>query len=228
MTSCSQLTDIEELVTGELPQACAERLRAHAAQCDQCAAELALLTAERALFERRAKAHAPPPAALSFVLRERLAEEARGHALPRGVRVASFVGRIVRRGHLSAACAAALFLVAAFSRMGTATVVAPSSSKASSPFSPSSFMSSSFMSSSSSSSSESGDEASSGAGMLASFGGDEPRACVVGSATSSQDEGTTRGASSLFSMQETRACADSSSRSLGGCEPFVTCSALRQ
>lgn len=206
MTSCAQFVDIEELVTGELVPSHAARLRAHASECSECAAELRLATAERELFARRAAAVEPPPPALAFALRERLASEASGDpSSRRTAQVRSMVRRFVRRGHVSAACAAALFVVAAFSRLGTGTMTVTAQV----------------------SGAADGELASSG--MLASFGAAEPLACsTVGFAAlaTSRDEGAS--SSSLASMQEARACAVPASRTHDGCEPFVTCSALRQ
>ena len=113
MSFCTQLVELESLVMGELDAGDARALRAHVATCSVCANELELLTAERALFARRAEALdalAPPPAIAAISK----------NAAPR-----SFVpalGRIALRGHFTAACAAALFVVAGLSRLGTASV----------------------------------------------------------------------------------------------------------
>ena len=108
MSSCSQLVELDALVMGELDARDARALRAHIETCVVCATEVDLLSAERALFERRAEALevlAPPPA-----------------LAPVAMPALSALGRIALRGHFTAACAAALFVVASLSRLGTASV----------------------------------------------------------------------------------------------------------
>ncbi|MBX3191900.1 MAG: hypothetical protein KF819_33220 [Labilithrix sp.] len=78
---------------------------------------------ERALFARRAeRPELAPPAEIGLAVEARIAREAKAPA--RGV-----LARLARRGHLSAACVAALFLCAAWvnrePRASVATAIAP-------------------------------------------------------------------------------------------------------
>lgn len=202
MKYCSQLADTEALVLGELEVAHAGRLREHARSCAQCRDEIALVGAERALFARRAEVMSEPPPVLAAVVRRRLDAE----RSPLRRMLAPAVGRLLRRGHVSAASAAALFLVAAFSRTGTTTMVGAASIVA--------------------------DGETNASGMLASFRNDEPAACSPGSAPSvSFDDGAMSSPSAHgASRGEKLACRVSpeGSRSSLPCEPFVTCSWFRQ
>ncbi len=117
MSSCFRLVEVEALVMGELVASDARALRAHVETCSVCAAEMEILAAERALFSRRAEALAPPPplAPLAMPVRASTEKQAWPRFLPA-------LGRIALRGHFTAACAAALFVVASLSRLGTASV----------------------------------------------------------------------------------------------------------
>ncbi|MDB4937967.1 MAG: hypothetical protein JWP87_4939 [Labilithrix sp.] len=220
MTPCSQLEDIEALVLGELDATRAARLEAHAARCVECRAELELTKAERALFSQRACAmlslSAPPPAPV-FVESERATS--RPAAVARSVVPAAL--RLLRRGHVSAACAAALFVVAAFSRIGNPAPNGGTSSMSAS------------------------GEDEEPPGMLASIasfasrsGASEPLACSPGGSAFVSRVATDDGASSSSSgaassshgsLGEVLACgAREASRSTASCEPSVTCSWLRQ
>lgn len=202
MIPCVELADIEALVVGELDATHARRLREHAQSCGACRGEIDLVTAERTLFARRAAVvGAPPPALASAVLRRIDAERSPVRRL-----LAPALG-FVRRGHVSAACAAALFVVAAFSRSGAPAM--PTSGAISA------------------------DEETNASGMLASYGRvDEPAACSLGSVLSaSYDDGAAaRASSNAASRGEVLACRASAdgARSPLPCEPFVTCSWLRQ
>src|SRR3954454_344845 len=138
--SCSQLVEIEDLVLGTIEPARARELRAHVEGCTACRREQAALTEERALFTHREEALAGPSASIVLALRAELTAEvndptaararpsiAGSHVGParRGAtrllrRGAGAVGQVLRRGHVSAACAAMLFAVVAFSRLGGA------------------------------------------------------------------------------------------------------------
>jgi hypothetical protein len=253
VTSCAQLEKLESLVLGELAAPHAADLRAHAARCRECARELELLIEERALFTHRAEAIADPPATVAFVALRRIEEEEATRAarpVPMA-RVASIVPaavRFLRRGHVSAACAAALFLMAAFSRLGAPATSAISPAVAE-------------------------DEDGARAGLLASLRSDEPLACSAGwgasagavgaaaavcalgespeshddargaslsslslsgsLALSSSSSSSTSGgafASSFAAIREELACGSSSGEACAAasCEPSVTCWSLRQ
>lgn len=215
MTSCSQLEELEALVMGELEQTHARVLRAHAATCEPCATELAMLTAERELFARRAQAFdAPLPAFVSPPRAARAVEEPPMAQLPR---ILPALGRLAMRGHFSAACAAALFVVAALSRLGTSSMSASMS-----------------LSMSDDAVATADDADGAGSGMLASYGGGETLVCTLGGLGSnamSRDDGLMTSSSSGGSRAEVLACgAGTASRATGAasCEPSVTCSALRQ
>ena len=119
MKSCSQLEDIDDLAFGRLEPPRAEALGAHAALCAVCGEELAMVSAERALFVRRAERVDAPPA-VAVALEERLLAEVSPAPSRWGAMFDAGI-RFLRRGHFSAACAAALFLVVAFSRLGSET-----------------------------------------------------------------------------------------------------------
>jgi anti-sigma factor RsiW len=215
VTSCSQLEDLDALVMGELEAAHARELYAHAVVCASCANELATLTAERELFARRAEAldatfvaplaaFVPPPRAAGT------ATEAR--------RVLPALGLLAMRGHFSAACAAALFVVAALSRLGTASMSASMNDGAVA---------------------LTADETTAGSGAIASYRGDgETLACVLGASSGSRglgamtyDEDLATSSSSGATRAEVLACGGRASEGvIGGasCEPSVTCSAQRQ
>jgi hypothetical protein len=221
VTSCSQLEDLDALVMDELDAGHARELRAHAATCPACATELSMLTAERALFAHRAEAldvFVAPPAmtvAAPAILQMR--------------RLLPTLGRIVVRGQFSAACAAALFVVAALSRLGTSSM-------------------SMSMSLDDGMVSMSADEGAAGSGMLASYREGEPLACSTGmfgqlvgsgsfvgrgaSGAMSRDDGAMTSSSSGASRGEVLACggggALEGARGGASCEPSVTCSAVRQ
>lgn len=119
---CTQVIEIDELASGMLAPSAAAALRRHIEACHECRAELVMVTAERALFDRRAAVYAAPPPALAVAIEERLAEEI---AKPKGSVITS-LRHVFARGHFTAACAAAAFLVAAFSRSGGGGVTAVS------------------------------------------------------------------------------------------------------
>lgn len=202
MKSCSQLADTEALVLGELDAALAGRLRDHARSCAQCRDEIALVTAERALFARRAEVmHEPPPALTSAVERRLDSERS-----PLRRMLAPAMGQLLRRGHVSAACAAALFVVCAFSRTGTTAMAGAASIVA--------------------------DDETNSSAMLISLRTDEPAACSLasGPSVSFDDGATSSSSSSLAPRGEALACRVSpeGARASLPCEPFVTCSWLRQ
>jgi hypothetical protein len=121
VTSCSQLLEIEELVLGDLPAGRSDELLAHVEGCQECRAELTMVTAERALFVRRAEVAPGPPAALAIAVRERVTAQAVDARASTGASVTHLASRFasaLRRGHVSVAFAAALFIVAGFSRLG--------------------------------------------------------------------------------------------------------------
>ena len=150
MTSCAQLVEIEDLVLGTLEPARARELRAHVASCGPCRAEEAALHEERALFTYREACVEAPSPALAAALRARLAVEvadatsARARLSVTGSRVgparrgatrlvrrgASVLAGVLRRGHVSAACAAALFAFVAFSKLGNAPLLPPDDASA--------------------------------------------------------------------------------------------------
>ena len=211
MKSCSQLEDIDELVLGRLSASRAEALRAHVVACAECREELALASAERALFSRRAEVASAPPPAVTIALRERLANEV---APSRSRRVGAGMLRILRRGHFTAACAAALFFVAAFSRLGGDRGALTSSSPIMV------------------------DGEGQASGVLASMTRHESFACSMTSASSLADDdvgsssssSSSSGTMSLASLDGVLACGGSASVSRvdTSCEPSVTCSSLRQ
>jgi hypothetical protein len=204
--SCSQLERIEALALGELDSAESTELRAHVRGCPACRDELALALAERALFVRRAEVMPHAPAAPAF---------AAGPAprVFRAPRVVPALARLLRRGHVSAACAAALFVVAAFSRLGN-----PAAAGSAASISP--------------------DDEGNASGMLASIArGAEPLACSYGAGPvssgddelSSSSNGALSSSPSQRSAGEALACeAREGSRAAASCEPSVTCSWARQ
>lgn len=206
MTTCSQLMDIDSLVAGELEPPHAVLLRAHAAGCAACRAEMSLVTAERALFAHRAEAMPGPPVVSLPEMRRIVVRSLQTNHGPA-------LAKLLRRGHFTAACAAALFMVAAFSRPGRATRADVPSVLADGEAAPS--------------------------GMLASIA-DEPLACSSGGGVASsfasmvsEDLGiattTTTSAplASLGHRDRVLAC-ETRARSQADCEPYVTCSSLRQ
>lgn len=116
---CTQVIDVEELVTGSLDADDALELRRHVAGCADCSVELRMLQAERALFARRAEIDPGPPPSLSVDI-QRIEECLVATRNPRPI--AASIKHIFARGHFTAACAAALFLLAAFSRSGAGGV----------------------------------------------------------------------------------------------------------
>ena len=150
MIACSQLMEIEDLVLGNAEPSRAGPLRAHLAGCAACRREHAMLTEERALFVHRASVFERPPPVIAALLRVQLAAEvaspAASGAWPglrgalvgpprRGAvrfadagpgpvgRAAAALGQVLRRGHVSAACAAFLFALVAFSKLGGAPLL---------------------------------------------------------------------------------------------------------
>lgn len=110
MTSCVHLDVVEDLVLGTLAPERADELRAHLERCEDCALAHAMFAEERALFAQRAEVVAAPP---------RLALPA--PAAPRPVaRLARLAQRAMRSQALPA-LAAAVFLFAGVSRLGTSS-----------------------------------------------------------------------------------------------------------
>ena len=225
MTSCSQLEELDAMVMGELDASEARTLRAHTDTCAACAMELAMLVEERALFARRARAldalDPPRPMAASVRATPVVLPANDYESEPR--RMLPALGRIAMRGHFTAACAAALFVVAALSRLGTATV-------------------SMSMNDDVASIATHDDEAVSVTGMLASYRSGEPLACSLAGFGGSSGTGSA-GAASTAIMREDGAMTSSSSGASRGellactpdiatagamCEPSVTCSVQRQ
>ncbi len=116
MTSCVHLESVEDLVLGTLAADRAEELRAHLHHCDHCALARSMFEEERELFARRAEVAdvvAPPPQ-LTFP----------APARPRHVAQLASLGKLARRAMRSQALpalAAAFFLFAGVSRLGTST-----------------------------------------------------------------------------------------------------------
>ena len=205
--TCSQLVDIDSLVAGELDAPHAGKLRVHTARCSACRAEMELVTAERALFVSRAEAMAPPPPPPSSLVPSLRASPVRTLAT------------VFRRGHFTAACAAALLMFAAFSRPGAAT-----RSELGAPVS--------------------ADGEAAPTGILASFSAfgsfvaDETLACSSGgagsgllsaSSTTPDDLGVAAAPSApLASVGERVLACGTRAPSPGDCEPSVTCSSPRQ
>ena len=233
--SCSQLIEIEDLVLGTIEPARARELRAHLEACTACRREEALVTKERALFTHREASLVLPSASIAVALRAQLTAEVRtvtegavararpsitgSHIGParRGAtrlvrRGASAVGRVLRHGHVSAACAAFLFALVAFSKLGGAPILpaAALDSVGSEP--------------------EGGPKAS----LLSQSLAEETLACSLGGSmttfshdTVASSGATTQSSSSGATMREVLACG-SSDGSGASCEPSVTCTSLRQ
>lgn len=233
--SCSQLFEIEDLVLETAEPARAKELRAHVEGCTACRLEQAAVTKERALFTHRAEALpscAEPPASIAELLRAQLAAEvadpaSRARPSLRGSRLgparrgaslfvrrgASALGRVLRRGHVSAACAAFLFALVAFSKLGGAPILPQPDADGAS-------------------------EARAN-GRTASFSAssraDETLACSLGVSmmTTRDDQLVSSGATTQSSpygatIRDELACGRGSEGSSASCEPGVTCSALRQ
>ena len=127
--SCSELVEIEDLVLGTIAQARARELRAHLVSCTPCRVEEATRREERALFTQREACIMQPSAALGAALRAQLTLEvadgtaARACVSATASRLGPALVSVLRRGHASAACAAALFAFVAFSKLGGAPIV---------------------------------------------------------------------------------------------------------
>ena len=93
---------IDDLVTGELPDERREELERHLASCEECQAELDALQALRGATRRLADT-AGPPAVLEEAVRSRLDREDRSPAAPR---------RVPQAGPWLAAAAAVILVVA--------------------------------------------------------------------------------------------------------------------
>lgn len=108
MNDCTRFEEMEDLVLGVVPPHRRAEVEAHRATCDSCRAAHAMFAQERSLFVARAAAVVVPPAALPAArpAPPRFARSLRTRAL-----------QAFRRGHASVAAAAALFVVAAFSRL---------------------------------------------------------------------------------------------------------------
>jgi hypothetical protein len=227
--------EIEDLVLGTLEPARARELRAHVASCAPCRVEEAALHEERALFTHREACVEAPSPALAAALRARLEVEVAvatsGRARPsvtgsrigparRGAtrlvrRGASVLAGVLRRGHVSAACAAALFAFVAFSKLGSAPLLPQddASAFASEP------------------------ERAPGASRFESIA-EETLACTEGgqptafsSALVSAGAAMQLSSSSGSGMPEVLACGTGSSGSKSwseGCDQSVMCSSLRQ
>jgi hypothetical protein len=198
--TCSQVVDIEDLVIGTIESDRAAELRLHLRECDDCRAEAELVAGERALFEARAGVAAGPPPELAGAIRERLS----GVSAPPAERVAVRLMHLFRRGHFSVACAAALFVVAALSRLGSGGFGTPMTAAASP------------------------DRASEASDMLASTSIDEPLACSLAPASVASNDDTSGAAASSASAQEVLACTPQGSRATCESTSSVTCATLRQ
>ena len=141
--SCSELMEIEDLVLGTIEPVRARELQAHVVSCTPCRIEERMVREERALFTQREMCSVQPSAALGAALRAQLtlevadATSARAHPsltvsrlgpARRGAtrlvrRGGTALASLLRRGHASAACAAALFAFVAFSRLGGAPLL---------------------------------------------------------------------------------------------------------
>jgi len=231
--SCSQLVEIEDLVLGTIEPARARELRVHVGSCTACRREQAAVTKERALFTHREGSLAAPPAGLAVALRAQLTAEvasegaARGRSWSGASRVgparagagsrlvrrgASAVGRVLRRGHVSAAGAALLFALVAFSKLGGAPILPAADPDAASR------------------------ESSSGpaTSLFSASVADETLACSVGFATTisrsdavASSSVATQSSSSGATPREVLACGGGEG-SGASCEPSVTLSSLRQ
>jgi len=230
--ACSELVEIEDLVLGTIEPARARELRAHVASCAPCRVEEALLREERALFTQREGCCPAPSAALGAALRAQLTLEAADATVARARpsstatrlgparrgatrlvrRGGSAMLSVLRRGHASAACAAALFAFVAFSKLpGAPLLPADDASGAAT------------------------DERGPRASLVSQVSSDEPLACTATAQPlalggfSAQRAGATTPLSSSFSAMpgEVLACE------VGGrswCEAWgdVTCAPLRQ
>jgi hypothetical protein len=236
--SCSQLIEIEDLVLGTIEPHRARELRLHVEACTACRLEQAAVTKERALFTHREAASAGPSEALAIALRAQLIAEAadpataRARASVTGTRIgparrgatrlvrrgASAVVRVLRRGHVSAACAALLFALVAFSKLGGAPIL-PAAGVDGASGEPANGPTASFFSQSFSQSLAEETLACSGSGSMTSFFTNDTLASAGATAQSSSSGATSR---------EVLACGNGGERSGASCEPSVTCSSLRQ
>ena len=231
--SCSQLIEIEDLVLGTIEPSRAGELRAHVASCTACHLEEVAVTKERALFTQREAGGALPNEAIAVALRAQLTAEAAdgtvararpsitgSHIGParRGAtrlvrRGAASVGRMLRRGHVSAACAALLFALVAFSKLGGAPILPAAGADAA------------------------GSEPESEppkASLLSQSLAEETLACSTDGSMSTfshdalvSSGATTQSSSSGATVREVLACGRGEG-SGASCEPSVTCSSLRQ
>jgi hypothetical protein len=205
--SCSQIVDIEDFVLGTIDDERAAELRAHVLVCDACSDEAELVKAERALFEDRESVMIGPPPELAAAIREQRASA----SAPVAVRVAAQVVQLFRRGHFSAACAAALFIVASMSRLGGGGLTGMSGTPtASRPI----------------------DGESEASGILASMSRDEPLACSPGSAPMTVNDDTMSSSAFASLGHETQAqvlaCTPLGSRAACESSSSVTCATFRQ
>jgi hypothetical protein len=226
--SCSQLVEIEDLVLGTLEVSRTRELRAHVESCTACRIEQATVAKERALFTHR-EPLALPSEAIAVALRAQLTAEVRDPSNGRarstitGARIgparrgatrfvrrgASVVAGVLRRGHVSAACAAALFALVAFSKLGGAPILPASADDANVEPTPGS------------------------SGLLfsqSSLGGasssrEDDLACSMGAMTTFDKD--TLVSSSGPTMREVLACGRAEGAG-ASCEPSVTCSSLFQ
>jgi hypothetical protein len=230
--SCSQLIEIEDLVLGTIEPARARELRAHVEACTACRREEAAVTKERALFTHREETLAAPSASIAVALRAQLTLEvedpsaARARSSIGGSRFgparrgatrlvrrgASALGQVLRRGHVSAACAAVLFALVAFSKLGGAPILPTASSDSAN------------------------SEPSSGAtaSLFSQSFADDGLSCTLGGSmsTSSSDRLFSSGATTQFSSfgaptREVLVCGRGEG-SRASCESSGLCSSLRQ
>jgi hypothetical protein len=216
--SCSQIVDIEDFVLGTIDDDRAAELRQHVRACEACRAEAELVKAERALFEGREAVMIGPPPELEVAIAAQVAIV----TTPIAARVGAQVVQLFRRGHFSAACAAALFVVASLSRLGGGGLAGSTVA------------------------SGAGDRENEASEILASMSSDEPLACSGSSsgsfrssgsgAMASSDDRMSEGGSSSFlaslgsvqTQTQVLACAPAGSQSTCESSSSVTCASFRQ
>jgi hypothetical protein len=165
-----------------------------------------MVRAEHTLFARRAALTAPPLPTLVFTDRGVEAGPRRA------ARVVSSIARLVRRGHVSVACAAALFFVAAFSRLGSESQSVVTSSKqiSADPEAPTS-------------------------GVLASMRTEEALACSLTPARATladevdiSSSSVSSALASLSTFDRGLVCGSDRAEGASSCGASVTCAPLRQ
>ncbi len=218
---CTQVSEVEELVTGSLDADDALELRRHVEGCADCSVERRMLEAERTLFARRAEVDPGPPPSLAVDMRRM---EARLVATRNARPVVASIKHIFARGHFTAACAAALFLSAAFSRSGAGGVVAMT-------------MATTVTAAADAANASSGSSSS----VLSSQEDEEPLACIIGELSSADTQPSSFSSSSASSLlaslagagrvTEVAACTAPGPRVVASsCDraSSVTCAAFRQ